>query len=123
MDQSQDKLLWKHTDSGDLELKEAYQFKMQQYQDLHWAQIIWSSDIPPSKSLLVWRLMHGKVPTDENLMLRGNALCGGIFRNHEADFIYGFFETLGVASFVFAELCGAMRAIEIAYRRIGDLFG
>ncbi|XP_045802237.1 uncharacterized protein LOC123895796 [Trifolium pratense] len=35
MDQSQDKLLWKHTDSGDLELKEAYQFKMQQYQDLH----------------------------------------------------------------------------------------
>ncbi|CAJ2672049.1 unnamed protein product [Trifolium pratense] len=77
MDQSQDKLLWKHTDSGDLELKEAYQFKMQQYQDLHWAKIIWSPDIPPSKSLL----------------------------------------PLGVASSVFAELCGAMRAIEIAYQK------
>ncbi|CAJ2652437.1 unnamed protein product [Trifolium pratense] len=283
MDQSQDKLLWKHTDSGDLEIKEAYQFKMQQYQDLHWAKIIWSPDIPPSKSLLVWRLMHDKVPTDENLMLRGcsfpsmcnlcnnhvessfhiffecefaiklwswlarclnlvlqftsmediwklcdlnwspqckvtltaaiinllntiwlvrnqarynnaviswksaismiivdtsltgnntsklssnaikdfiflkmfritihhpkvpvikeiywqppllnwikcnidgascgnlgNASCGGIFRNHEADFIYGFAEPLGVASSVFAELCGAMRAIEIAYQK------
>ncbi|GAU45776.1 hypothetical protein TSUD_24400 [Trifolium subterraneum] len=68
---SHDKLLWKHTDNGDLQLKEAYHFKMQQFQDLCWAKYIWSTDIPPSKSLFVWRLMHGKVPTDENLMRRG----------------------------------------------------
>ncbi|GAU38423.1 hypothetical protein TSUD_396030 [Trifolium subterraneum] len=66
----QDKLLWKHTDTGDLQLKEAYFFKLQQFQDLHWAKSIWSSDIPPSKSILAWRLMHDKVPTDENLKLR-----------------------------------------------------
>ncbi|GAU28980.1 hypothetical protein TSUD_391800 [Trifolium subterraneum] len=71
MEPSQDKLLWKHTDSGDWQLMEAYLFKMQQFQDLYWAKIIWSPDIPPSKSFLAWRLMHDKVPTDENLILRG----------------------------------------------------
>jgi mannosylglycoprotein endo-beta-mannosidase len=69
-----DKLLWKHSDSGDLELKQAYSFKRQQYQDLYWAKLIWIHAIPPSKSLLVWRLMHQKVPTDENLMSRGCAI-------------------------------------------------
>ncbi|MCI15565.1 ribonuclease H protein, partial [Trifolium medium] len=67
---SHDKLLWNHIDSGDLQLKEAYHFKIQQFQDLHWAKTIWCPDIPPSESLLAWRLMHDKVPTDENLILR-----------------------------------------------------
>ncbi|GAU31934.1 hypothetical protein TSUD_288680 [Trifolium subterraneum] len=71
MEPSRDSLLWKHTDSGDLQGKDAYLFKMQQFQDLNWANYIWSCDIPPSKSILVWRLMHGKVPTDDNLMIRG----------------------------------------------------
>jgi hypothetical protein len=66
------KLLWKL--SGDLLLRDAYFFKLQQVQDLHWAKSIWSPDIQPSKSLFVWRLMHNKVPTDENLMIRGCAL-------------------------------------------------
>jgi hypothetical protein len=35
MEPSQDKLIWKHTDSGDLELKQAYIFKIQQVQELH----------------------------------------------------------------------------------------
>jgi hypothetical protein len=54
-----------------LQLKEAYLFKLQQFQDLYWPKLIWSADIPPSKSLFVWRLMHDKVPTDEQLLLRG----------------------------------------------------
>ncbi|MCH97022.1 ribonuclease H protein [Trifolium medium] len=69
LEASQDKLLWKHSDTGELQLNEAYQFKLQQFQDLNWAKAIWNSDIPPSKSLLVWRLMHNKIPTDENLKL------------------------------------------------------
>jgi ribonuclease HI len=46
----------------------------------------------------------------------GNASCGGIFRNHEADFLYGFAEPLGVTTTFIAEMCGAMRAIEIAFQ-------
>ncbi|KAK2361883.1 hypothetical protein QL285_086990 [Trifolium repens] len=48
----------------------------------------------------------------------GNASCGGIFRDYEANFIYAFAEPLGFASSYVAELCGAMRAIEIAFQQI-----
>ncbi|GAU41047.1 hypothetical protein TSUD_374010 [Trifolium subterraneum] len=44
-----------------------------------------------------------------------NASCGGVFRDHNADFVYAFAEPLGFASSYFAELCGAMTAIEIVY--------
>jgi hypothetical protein len=70
-DHCPDKLLWKHTDDGDLQLKEAYLFNSHTWQELHWAKIIWCAEIPPSKSLFVWRLMNDKVPTDENLKYRG----------------------------------------------------
>ncbi|MCH85855.1 glycerol-3-phosphate dehydrogenase, partial [Trifolium medium] len=46
-----------------------------------------------------------------------NASCGGVFRDHNAEFVYAFAEPLGVAYSYFAELCGAMRAIEIAYEK------
>ncbi|GAU12290.1 hypothetical protein TSUD_141980 [Trifolium subterraneum] len=110
---SYDKILWIHSDSGDLQLKEAYLFKQQQVQDLHWAKTIWSIDIQPSKSLFSWRLMHNKVPTDENLMLRGCAIPS---MNHEAEFLFCFAEPLVNFSPYHAELCGAMRAIEIAHQ-------
>jgi ribonuclease HI len=41
---------------------------------------------------------------------------GGIFRNHLADFKGGFAENIGKNSAYFAELLGAIRAIEIAYQ-------
>jgi ribonuclease HI len=71
LEASRDFLIWKHTDDGELNLKDAYLFKLPQLQIFPWADLIWNKDIPPSKSLLVWRLMHGKIPTDDNLMLRG----------------------------------------------------
>ncbi|GAU35013.1 hypothetical protein TSUD_103360 [Trifolium subterraneum] len=249
MEPSQDKLLWKHTDSGDLQLKEAYLFKLQQFQDLYWAKIIWSPDIPPSKSFnarqksffhiffeceyavriwswlagcinvviqftsledmwnlcelnwslqskvtitaatinllntiwnearfnnkfISWRsavsliiantsltgnntckpssnsirdftflklfrisIKHPKTPVIKEVCWEpplinwtkcnidgaacgnpGFSSCGGIFRNFTADFVYGFAEPLGFVSPHYAELCGAMRAIEIAYQ-------
>jgi hypothetical protein len=91
---AKDKLLWKLTDDGDLCLKEAYLFKIQQIHDLPWAKCIWSPDIPPSKSLLAWRLMHSKVPTDENLMARGcliPSMCNLCNKHTETSF-HIFFE-------------------------------
>ncbi|KAK2364421.1 hypothetical protein QL285_089294 [Trifolium repens] len=89
-----DRFLWKHTDSGDLELKQAYIFKCQQVQDLHWAKQIWNVAIPPSKSLMVWRLMHDKMPTDEKLMERGcviPSMCN-LCNNHVESSFHLFFE-------------------------------
>jgi hypothetical protein len=47
----------------------------------------------------------------------GNASCGAIFRYHDAEFVYGFAEPLGVTNAYVAELCGAMRVIEIAFQK------
>ena len=45
------------------------------------------------------------------------ATCGGIFRNNEAEFIGCFAQNLGLGSSLFAELSGAMQAIEIAHSK------
>jgi hypothetical protein len=74
LEETNDKFIWKHTDDGELTLKQAYDFKLPPVQELHWAKLIWNSDIPPSKSMLAWRLMHEKLPTDENLLTRGCAI-------------------------------------------------
>jgi ribonuclease HI len=47
----------------------------------------------------------------------GLSSCGGIFRDHEANFIFAFAEPLGLSTSYVAELCGAMRAIEIAHQK------
>lgn len=69
-----DKPIWQHTGNGELTLNDAYSFKKHQNPKLHWAKIIWSRDVPPSKSLLVWRLMWDKLPIDEKLSQRGCCL-------------------------------------------------
>jgi hypothetical protein len=70
-----DQKVWNLNVSGALTLKDAYLLKSPQSQHFHWAKTIWSPDIPPSKSFLSWRLIHGKLPTDENLMCKGCSIA------------------------------------------------
>jgi len=42
--------------------------------------------------------------------------CGGIFRDKESNFILCFAENTGIGNSLHAELCGAMRAIELAHQ-------
>jgi ribonuclease HI len=89
-----DKLVWVNSTSGDLTLKEAYLFKDNPTQKLHWAKTIWCSDIPPSKSFIAWRIMQDKMPTDEKLMERGcniPSMCNLCCNNAETSF-HLFFE-------------------------------
>lgn len=69
--QKEDQLIWNKTTSSDLELKDAYTFFSPPTHNRNWAKLIWNQAIPPSKSFMVWRLFHKKMPTDENLKLRG----------------------------------------------------
>jgi len=71
LQQKPDNLIWLNSSKGDLTFKDAYLHKAPPGQNIHWAKIIWSQDVPPSKSLTVWRIMHNKLPTDENLSIRG----------------------------------------------------
>lgn len=89
VEQKPDSLQWQHVNSGELCLREAYNFKHQQSQELHWAKIIWSVDVPPSKSMFIWRLMHNKVPSDENLKQRGcsfPSICNLCNKHEESSF-------------------------------------
>ncbi|MCH81156.1 ribonuclease H protein [Trifolium medium] len=89
----EDSYLWIHSHDGNLSFKDAYSFHCQIGQQIKWATIIWNSAIPPSKSLLIWRCLHGKLPTDENLSLRGCclpsrcSLCGSSIESSQHIFI------------------------------------
>jgi hypothetical protein len=77
-----DNLYWKQSPDGCLSLKDAYSLHCSPPQSMPWAKLIWNHSIPPAKSLLVWRCLHAKLPTDDNLALRGCylpsmcSLCG-----------------------------------------------
>ncbi|XP_058783068.1 uncharacterized protein LOC131657720 [Vicia villosa] len=67
----QDLFAWKNSISGILTLKEAYNLVTQPSSNSTWKSFPWDKDSPPSHSMTVWRLMHNKIPTDDNLQTRG----------------------------------------------------
>ena len=67
----EDKFIWKGSHDGNLTFKEAYLFHSRdQTQNTSWAKLIWNPVIPPSKSLLLWRILLDKIPTDDQLSKR-----------------------------------------------------
>jgi hypothetical protein len=94
VDVTKDKLVWKGSADGELSAKIAYEFKRHHLPNLDWAKSIWCIDIPPSKSLITWRLMHDKLATDENLKLRGCSLPSicSLCSNYEESTFHLFFE-------------------------------
>ncbi|GAU23976.1 hypothetical protein TSUD_327770 [Trifolium subterraneum] len=71
LEDKEDKLLWIHNSHGDLTLKDANLFFTNPGQKVNWAKSVWNIVVPPSKSFMVWRLFHHKMPTDEILAIRG----------------------------------------------------
>jgi len=69
-----DKCAWIHSPNGELSSKLAFQFLNPAPPNLDWATDIWRPCIPPSHSFIFWRFMLSKLPTDENLQLRGCTL-------------------------------------------------
>ncbi|XP_019433069.1 PREDICTED: uncharacterized protein LOC109339965 [Lupinus angustifolius] len=69
-----DKLIWQNSNDGVLGLKDAYRCITPANNPINWCKTIWSVSIPPSKSFTTWRLIKGKMPTDDNLQKRGCSL-------------------------------------------------
>lgn len=92
--QSKDELVWSGNDSGTLSLKEAYNLVHSSISTQQWPNLFWSRVIPPSKSFLIWRILHHKVPTDDNLWKRGChivsmcSLCGCNYETAEHLFLF-----------------------------------
>ncbi|XP_058742422.1 uncharacterized protein LOC131614903 [Vicia villosa] len=68
--QKEDVLVWKPATDDSLTLKIAYDFKSSNNSVLDWGKRIWNKLIPASYSLLFWRLLHNRVPTDDNRAVR-----------------------------------------------------
>lgn len=60
-----DEMLSKLSSNGELCFKNAYLFHCSHGQNIAWAKIIWNKCIPPSKSMMMWRRLHNKLPTDD----------------------------------------------------------
>jgi len=81
-----DSLVWTHSPDGGLTSKQALSFLRLAAPLFAWVDLIWSTCIPPSHSFIFWRLMHGKMPTDENLNVRGCVVvstCSLCLKNYE----------------------------------------
>ncbi|OVA19771.1 Reverse transcriptase zinc-binding domain [Macleaya cordata] len=63
----QDRPAWAHSSDGDLSFKEAFEFTKPRGAVLPWFKKIWVSYIPPSRSWLLWKIIHGRLATDDNL--------------------------------------------------------
>lgn len=69
-----DKRVWKHATDGVLTARLAHLFLRPTLVCLDWPAVIWRTCIPPSHSFVFWRMMLSKLPTDENLRMRGCTL-------------------------------------------------
>nr|KYP31516.1 Putative ribonuclease H protein At1g65750 family [Cajanus cajan] len=67
----EDTLVWESTPNGDFLFKDAYLFLKQPISKLNWTKIIWNKHVPPSKSFVLWRLLHGKILTEDQLRRKG----------------------------------------------------
>lgn len=66
-----DQLIWRNTKSGSLCFKDAFLFLQPSQPQNKWFKFIWNPAVPPSKSFVVWRLLHNRIPSDEQLIRRG----------------------------------------------------
>lgn len=82
------KQIWKSSASGELSLKAAYDFKRNPSSLKTWSVFAWSKFVPPSKSIMVWRLLLHKLSTNERLKRRNSSMpsmCGLCRREEETD--------------------------------------
>lgn len=67
----EDELVRCSSNSGQLSLKDAYYMLQDHHSSTVWGSKLWSKAVPPSKSFLLWRLIHDKIPKDDKLWQRG----------------------------------------------------
>ncbi|XP_062021415.1 uncharacterized protein LOC133737984 [Rosa rugosa] len=64
-----DTLIWSPSSSGELTAKLAFQFLRQPLPSMDWGKCIWSKYITPRISLLTWKVLRGRVLTDDFLLV------------------------------------------------------
>lgn len=70
----EDNLIWTPSSSGDLTAKQAYLFLRHPSSTSEWGKRLWSKFIWPRMSLHTWKVLRGRVISDDFLQRRGVAL-------------------------------------------------
>jgi len=87
-----DTLVLPHSTYGNLSSKNAVAFLKPLAPHMPWADMIWTGCIPPFHSFTFWRLMHRKMPIDENLRTRGcivvSACCFCLYTDKTSDHLF-----------------------------------
>jgi len=60
---------------GRFTLKLARTFFLDPKAPYGWGKFIWSSYLPPSKTLVIWKVFHGQLPTDQHIQNKGLHIC------------------------------------------------
>jgi len=66
---------WILYESGRFTLKSARTFILEPGVPFGWGKFIWSLDIPPSRTLVLWKKFHGRLPTDRHIQNKGLHIC------------------------------------------------
>ena len=85
---------WILDESGRLTLKSARTFFLDPGVSCGWGKFIWSSYILPSKTLVLWKVFHGRLPTDQHIQNKGLYICSmcTLCEKHEDSIQHLFFE-------------------------------
>jgi hypothetical protein len=66
-----DSYIWEESISGLMSFKDAYINRSSNSQPLPWCKLIWSPVVQPARTLVLWRVFHNIIATDDNLRRRG----------------------------------------------------
>ncbi|WCJ21306.1 Ribonuclease H-like superfamily protein [Euphorbia peplus] len=68
----EDFCVWTNSSSGKFCVKDYYSSLIRPRPVQFWGTFTWQRFIPPSRSMISWRLLHRGIPTHENLQRRGH---------------------------------------------------
>ncbi|XP_057786898.1 uncharacterized protein LOC131004240 [Salvia miltiorrhiza] len=68
---SKDVRFWKHSIRGDVSAALAFAKNCHRFLEVNWGKWIWEPFIPVRRSILCWRVIHGRLPTLDTLIRQG----------------------------------------------------
>ena len=89
---------WILDKSGRFTLKSTMTFFLEPGVPCGWGKFIWSSSISPSKTIVLWKVFHGRLPMDQHIQNKGLHICSmcTLCEKHEKSIQHLFFECSNV---------------------------
>ncbi|KAF3453875.1 hypothetical protein FNV43_RR04316 [Rhamnella rubrinervis] len=70
-----DERVWPHSASGAIQCRDIYLHLSTTAAPPMWVRYVWKTFIPPARSIFAWRLLQGRIPTDDVLIRRGFSMA------------------------------------------------